>query len=130
MKPRLLFCTNRPPLPAWDGTRERILGELQTIGHDYQIDLLVIGTEKFSEENRQKLMTICGGEIKLVYLSKFSCLLRTLLGLFSRRPLQVSYFYDRKIGRGLLANILEYQAIYFHTLRFGEYAKQIKQSHP
>lgn len=130
MKPHLLFFINRSPIPSIDGTRERILNELKTISHYYQIDLWVIGTEKISEKNKNELTNICGGEVKITTLSKLSCSLRSLRGLISANPLQTFYFYNKSTNKDILKTINKYQAIYFHTIRFGKYAEQIKEKFP
>ena len=126
MKNKILFILTRPPYPAVDGTRERILGELKSLSTDFQIDLLIISNEELAEKAKTYLRDLSSGEIFYFKLPKIKSYLNCLAGLFSSRPLQSAYFYNKSALDWLTMNARKYQALHFHTLRFGPYLKHLR----
>lgn len=125
-KPRLLFFITRTPWPAIDGTRERLLGELKALAPFFQIDLFITSDEKLEPAAKQALAEILNGQIFYFYQKKPQRYLRVLTHLFSRRPLQVVYFYSKNVFRELKKIAPDYQLFYCHTLRATKYFNELK----
>ena len=128
MRNKILFVVTRPPYPATDGTRERILNELKSLSADFLIDLLIIGTEDMNQENRKYLAKITGGNIFTFKISKIKASLRSLAKIFSNKPLQSAYFLSLPARHWLEEKSHQYQIIHFHTLRFGPYLERLKKN--
>lgn len=126
IKPKILLVLTRPPYPAVDGTRERILGELKLLRADFQVDLLIIGQEKIDQESYNFLLSIGIHKIINFKLIKITCYLRSIVALFKKQPLQSNYFFNKQANNWLKNNFQKYQTIIFHTIRFGEYLKSLK----
>ncbi|MCX6747901.1 MAG: glycosyltransferase family 4 protein [Candidatus Nomurabacteria bacterium] len=128
LKTKILYVVTRPPYPALDGTRERILGELKKLNEDFDVSLLIVTDEKVAEKTVQHLQSILTGEVVVFNLLKIKCYLRSFVGLFSSLPLQCSYFYSQKVKKWLQMNEYKYKVIHFHTIRLGEYIKDLKKN--
>lgn len=126
MKTKILYVLTRPPFPASDGTRERILGELQALNQDFNIDLLIISDEDVKISTIEKLNQIGITDITVFKLKKINRYRRSLFSLFSKYPLQSAYFYNPKAYRWLEKHAANYAVVHFHTLRFGFYIESLK----
>jgi len=126
MKNKILFVLTRPPYPAVDGTRERILGELKALAADFSVDLLIVSDEKITAPTLDHLRQITGAAIFYFKLPQLSRYARSLVGIFSPRPLQSAYFFCPAALKWLKKNNANYRAIHFHTLRFGRYIERLK----
>ncbi len=126
MKPKLLYVLTRPPYPAIDGTRERILGEIKALNADFEISLLIVTYENTSVESENYLKSIVSGEIFILKLRIINCYIRSFISLFSGNPMQAGYFYCKEAKQWLKKNCAQYQTIYFHTIRLGHYIKYLK----
>lgn len=130
MKPKLLFFSTRPPFPPVDGTREHILSELKALAPFFQIDLFIASDEKLRPDAKNELEKIIGGQVLFHYSSRLACRLRALGNIFSSQPLQVSYFYSRRIARRFQKIAPDYQSFYCHTLRPAKYFLELKDCLP
>ncbi len=127
MKQKILFVLFRSPYPATDGTRQRILNEIQALSSDFEVSLLLITDEKISTQNKEFLNGIINGNVYIFSSSKINCYIRSFLGIFSLYPLQSNYFFNRKALKWLKLYNSEYKVIHFHTLRFGRYITSLKK---
>ncbi len=127
MKTRILFVLTRPPYPASDGTRERILGELKALSADFEVDLLIVSDETLKTSAIEALNKIGINQIKNFRLKAFSRYRRSLFSLLSKQPLQSAYFYCPEAYSWLKTQAINYSAIHFHTLRFGSYLESLKE---
>lgn len=126
MKKKILFILTRPPLPATDGTRERILGELKALSGDFAIDILIISDENVKTNTIKALEKIGIVKTTIFKLKTSSRYLRVFSKLLSKQPLQSAYFYHPKAYNWLEQHAANYTAIHFHTIRFGFYIESLK----
>ena len=123
---KILYVLTRPPHPATDGTRVRILGELEMLSKDFIVDILLISTEKINNKSKSFLIDLGINKIHYFKLSKLFCYYRSFLTLFTDQPLQSRYFFNSKAIDWLKTRAPLYQAIYFHTIRLGGYLASLK----
>lgn len=128
MKTKILYVLTRAPFPMVDGTRERIMGELDLLSHDFDIDLLIITSENITNNTVEKLKQIGVNEVIIFNIHSYHAYLNSFLTLFTNKPLQSSYFYNAKAYKWLENNEKNYKTIYFHTLRFGRYIDKLKKN--
>lgn len=129
MKKNILLVLTRPPYPAVDGTRERILGEIKDLRNDFKVNLLIVSDESVNATSRKYLENSLDGELFIFKLSKPLSYFRSLLSIVSGKPLQSSYFKQSRTMKWLENNYSKYETIHFHTIRFGEYIKKLKNNH-
>lgn len=129
MKKNILLVLTRPPYPAVDGTRERILGEIKDLSNDFKVNLLIVSDESVNVTSRKYLKNSIDGELFIFKLSKPLSYFRSLLSMVSGKPMQSSYFKQSRAMEWLENNYSKYETIHFHTIRFGEYIKKLKNNH-
>lgn len=127
MKTKILYVLTRPPLPAVDGTRERIIQEINFLSNDFEIDLLIITNEKVPDDIIEKLKQKGANFVHIFKLRACLSYLNSFFAFFTNKPLQSQYFYSSKAYKWLSKNESNYQTIFFHTLRFGQYIKNLKK---
>lgn len=123
---KILLVLTRPPYPAIDGTRERILNEISNLCSDFELDLLIIGNENLNTDQQKFLIDLGVKTITSIKMSKIKSYINALLSLPTSLPIQSSYFYSQKAYNLLKKIAPEYFAIHFHTLRFGQYISKLK----
>ncbi len=126
---KILYVLNKCPYPLFDGTRERIFGEIKFLSQEYMLDVLITSTEKVTEDQLKHLKEITSGKVYLFKISIINAFINSLFGLFSKKPIQVSYFWYSKAKHWLATNANKYQSIYFHTIRNGKYIDMLKKEH-
>ena len=123
---KILLIITRPPYPAIDGTRERILNEISNLCLDFKLDILIIGNESLSVSQHDFLINLGVKTITSIRITKVQSYTNSLLSLPSSLPIQSSYFYSQKAYKLLKKIAPKYFAIHFHTLRFGKYISKLK----
>jgi glycosyltransferase involved in cell wall biosynthesis len=127
MKRKILIVLTKSPFPAIDGTRERILNEIQDLQNDFELHLLIIGNETIKEFSIERLLSLGIKSIKTFKIKKSTSYSQSALALFSKHPLQSIYFWNKKAYQWLQNQSKEFHAICFHTVRFGRYIIKMSQ---
>lgn len=120
---KLLFLSSRVPYPLVGGDKIRVFNSLKILSKKYKVDLLYIDTSPICSNTELELSKYCNF-IKPVVVPKYSYHMNTLFGLISNtKPLQVNYYYYRKIQKWIDRNIGEYDAVYCNHIRTTEYVR-------
>lgn len=123
-KQKLLFISSRVPYPLVGGDKIRVFNTLTILSQKYEIDLLYIDNQPIQENVEKVLSKVCS-KVKCFTISKKQHFSRTLLGLFTnKKPLQVNYYYDKKIQNWISDNINNYDAVFCNLIRTTEYVRQ------
>lgn len=128
MKDSILLVLTRPPYPAVDGTRERILNEIEDLTKDFDVSIFIIGNENLSAEQEAKLRSLGVKSVTNYRISKIFSYANAAISLFSKKPLQAAYFWNKQAYRQLESQCNQFHSICFHTIRFGEYINLLKKS--
>lgn len=121
---KLAIITSRFPYPLDKGDKLRAYHQIKELSKYQSITLFCLTDEKVNEENYKELAKYCD-EINVYTLSKFTILINLALSLFSKKPIQVGYFYSRKYHKKIHEKIKEIKPdhIYCQLVRCAEYVK-------
>ena len=124
---KILFVANRFPYPPFRGDKLKIYNLTRRLAKDHEL-YLVTFYEKRDELNYLKELQPIFKEIELVYLPKWQSVLSSGLALFSKTPLQVSYFKSAKMKRMVKFALDRYDIDVVHTqhLRMSQYTKGLE----
>lgn len=124
---KLLFIFPRPPYPCVGGDKLRMYQNIIFLSKHYTIDIVFINDEITKDENIKELKKYAGNVINFD-VSKTKCYLNTIIGFFSKKPLQVHYYYHKKVKNWIDKNINNYDYVFCTTIRTTEYIKEKKIS--
>ncbi len=122
---KLLIILSRVPYPLEKGDKLRAFHQLKYLAKNNDVSLVCLNDIELHPEANAVLNSICR-EVHIVQLSKFQIVLNLVKGLFSTKPLQVSYFYSKKAQQLIDSIITSKQPdhIYCQLIRTTEYVKQ------
>lgn len=124
MKKKILFLSSRVPYPLVGGDKIRVFNSLKILSKKNEITLLYIDSEPIKKETEEELNKYCN-LIKPFIVSKYSHYLNTIIGLLSnKKPLQVNYYYYRRVQKWIDCNIEKYDAVYCNHIRTTEYVRK------
>ncbi len=123
---KLLVLSSRIPWPIEKGDKLRLYYQLKELSKHHEIVLCCLSENDMSESAMQALQPFCK-RIVILKLHRFIRWFNVALGIISRRPFQVLYFFQRKASRQLRYIIDEEkpQHIYCQLIRCAEYVKDI-----
>jgi sugar transferase (PEP-CTERM/EpsH1 system associated) len=121
---KIFVILSRVPYPLEKGDKLRAYHQLRELSRSHQIVLCCLSDSPVHPDARQKLSEICA-EIHIFHLQKWRIYFNLFLCIFSRKPFQVMYFYQRKVHRAITALIASTKPdhIYCQLIRTAEYAK-------
>lgn len=127
-KKNLLVVSSRFPFPLEKGDKLRMYNQIKDLSKHFNLYLFSVSEYAVSNADKSELLTY----VKALYIHEISVLdkcLQLSLGLLSKKPLQVHYFYNKKGQKQLddLINIWEVDLIYCQLIRMSEYVNQYPQ---
>lgn len=117
---KILFLSSRPIYPIVGGDQIRTAQQLDFLLERYAVDVVYLSDKK-SEQGRIADFQPHIGKVSRFYVSKFTCYFQTLRFLFNKRPLQVNYFYNKRVRKYISSVIHEYDAVFCNNIRTAEY---------
>jgi polysaccharide biosynthesis protein PslH len=121
---KLLVLTSRFPYPLEKGDKLRIFHQIRELSQHHEIILCALSEEVVQDADYQQVMPFCS-QIHIFHLSKTTIFLNILGGILRGLPFSVSYFFNRKIQKSILA-IAEKESpnhVYCQLIRTSEYFK-------
>lgn len=127
---KLFVLLSRFPYPLEKGDKLRAFHQIKALSKSHEILLCCLSDKPINAEALEKLAPFCA-EIHIIRLSKFKILWRLLTGLFSRRPFQYHYFYDKSAQKQINFLIEKFlpKHIYCQLIRTGSYVKKYSVIH-
>jgi len=121
IKKKILYLTFRLPFPPTSGEKIRSFYTLKFLSENNDITLISLVKSNneliyIEEYNRyfKKIITI-----KLINISSF---FNSFIGLFSRKPLQVSFFYSARMKKIINKELQNnYDVVFCHLIRMAQY---------
>lgn len=106
------------------GDKLRAYHQLRELNNRNDVILCCLTTEESREKDLNEVRKICN-ELHVFQLAKWRIYLNLFFALFSRKPFQVHYFYQRSIHKSIQKIISETEPdhIFCQLLRTAEYAK-------
>ncbi len=125
---KVVVISPRFPYPLEKGDKLRLYHQLKLLSEKCEIILISL-TEFDIEDEYLKPVSDFASKIYIFKLSKFGIITRLLLGVFSTKPFQVLYFFDKKIKKKIEKIIQEEKpdVIYNQLIRTAEYTKTINR---
>lgn len=117
---KCLLILPRPVFPLVSGYSLKNYHLIQILAKTYQLKLVVISDGEISEQEKE-FYRECSVELHIFRIPKWKSCMNTLKGLFSKRPLQVCYYYDKKLQKQLLPTIEECDILISALVRTREY---------
>lgn len=122
---KVFVILSRVPYPLDKGDKLRAYHQIKELNKKSEVVVCCLTDEKVSEEALEKLSEICSS-YQVFHLKKWRIALNLFYCLFTRKPFQVMYFYQRPIHRKIREWIERENPdhIYCQLLRTAEYAKE------
>ena len=122
---KILFIT--PVIPTeTDGRRP--FNFLKYLSKQHEVDLLSLQLPVQKEENKKKLEAM-GIHVRIFPINPWIAALQCVAGLFSQRPLRVSWCCNKDIREAIRKTCLSnhYDIVHIDRVRMGQYADVIRQ---
>lgn len=126
--PNLFVVLSRFPYPLEKGDKLRAYYQIKELSKHYSIYLFALDERKIQKEEINQLQSFCTA-IHVVHQSKISIFFNLIYALVAGKPLQVGYFFNRKLKHIISAEIerIKPDHIYTQLVRTTEYTKNYHQ---
>lgn len=123
---KIFVIVSRVPWPLEKGDKLRAYHQIRELSKTHEIMLCCLNDQKIDPDAVDHLSSFCT-RVEVVQLHKWRIALRMVLGVFSSRPLQVHYFFQRAAARMVKSYIDDFAPdhIYCQLIRCSEYVKNI-----
>lgn len=121
---KLFVIVSRVPYPLDKGDKLRIYHQLKELSQNHKIMLCCLDDNNTKQEHIEHLKAFCD-DVKVFKLNRVKIYLNLFRALFSSKPYQVHYFYQRTVHRKISQFIQSYRPdrIYCQLIRTAEYVK-------
>lgn len=122
---RLFVLLSRVPYPLDKGDKLRAYHQLKELSKTFELKIVALDDASTSSEHVLHLKREF--DIEIVRLSKLKIYLNLITALFSDKPYQIQYFYQRSANRKVKTIIERFKPdhIYCQLVRTAEYVKHI-----
>ncbi|HNY01914.1 MAG TPA: glycosyltransferase [Bacteroidales bacterium] len=123
---RIFFILPRVPYPTEKGDKLRAFHQIRELAARHEIILCALNDGDL-HQNAIPVLKKYAKAVHVIPISRISILFSLIRTLFSRKPLQVGYFYHRSAASRIKALIREYQPdhIFCQLIRVAEYARDL-----
>ncbi len=123
---KILFTANRFPYPPFRGDKLKIFHLAKRLSKDHELHLLTFLENKDDLKHLKELKVIFK-EIHLVDLPKPKSLWNSFLGIFKKKPIQVQYFYSKKMQEKVHELSKEgFDVVHVQHIRMAQYWAKIQ----
>lgn len=122
MNKRLLFISSRPIYPITGGDQIRTAQQLELLLERFDVDVIYISA--VGEEGSIRKFHPNIGEVYRFDSGRLRHYLQTMRFLFNGLPLQVNYYYDKRVAKKIDSIIGRYDAVFCNNIRTAEYVRQ------
>lgn len=121
---KLFVIVSRVPYPLDKGDKLRIYHQLKELSKRHEILLCCLDDNKTQQEHIDHLKTFCD-KVEVFELSRVKIYFNLFKALFTNKPFQVHYFYQRAVHKRISQLIQSYQPdrIFCQLIRAAEYVK-------
>ncbi|WP_066755690.1 glycosyltransferase [Crocinitomix algicola] len=123
---KIFVLLSRFPYPLEKGDKLRAYHQIKTLSENHEIILCCISDKKIKKEWKNEVNKICS-ELHVFELSKPLIYWNTVKQIFTDKPFQVGYFFQRAIDKKIRGIIKSTKPdhIYCQLIRVTEYVKNI-----
>jgi sugar transferase (PEP-CTERM/EpsH1 system associated) len=123
---KLFFLLPRVPYPTEKGDKLRAFNQLKQLSKKHEVILCALN-DSVLHKDAEKVLSTYAKHVYIIDISKASIYLHLVKTLFSDKPLQVGYFYNKRIN-GIIRSLIEKHKpdhIFCQLIRVAEYVKGI-----
>jgi sugar transferase (PEP-CTERM/EpsH1 system associated) len=123
---KLFFLLPRVPYPTEKGDKLRAFNQLKQLSRKHEIILCALN-DSFLHEDAEEVLSTYAKHVYIINISRASIYLHLIKTLFSDKPLQVGYFYNKRINRIIHSLIDKHKPdhIFCQLIRMAEYVKDV-----
>ena len=123
---KLFFLLPRVPYPTEKGDKLRAFNQLKQLSKKHEVILCALN-DSVLHEDAEKVLSMYAKHVYIIDISRVSIYLHLVQTLFSDKPLQVGYFYNKRINVIIRALIEKHKPdhIFCQLIRVAEYVKGI-----
>jgi len=124
---KLVFITSRFPYSLEKGDKLRAYFQLRELNKYFEVHLVSLTENPISKSDKEEIQRIVHA-VHIYYVPIWKQWLNATLSLFSKRPVQIGYFYHQNIYRKIndLLDHIKPDHIYCQLIRVSEYVKHYK----
>ena len=121
---KIVVVTSRFPFPLDKGDKLRAYHQLFQLSKENEIHLIAVSDRKVEVNQIEEIKKFCKS-VRVFQLKKWKIAINLFFGIFSNKPFQVKYFYQRSIHKKIKARIdtLQPDHIYCQLIRCVSYVK-------
>jgi len=125
---KILFLTARFPFPPDRGDRRRANNMIKQLSHHHSIHLLSFIENKNELYYIEEAKQFCEN-VEIIHLSSLRSKINCGLNFFSKKPLQVSYYTNKRMSNRIkeYINIYNIDIVHTHLLRMAEYVYKLNE---
>lgn len=117
---RVLFISSRPIYPTVGGERIRTAQQLEFLISRYTVDVVYMANYGDLDSTEEFLHG--KANVKKFLVPKYKNYIQTVRFLTNKLPLQVNYYYNRKVQKYINNHIISYSILFCNNIRTAEYA--------
>jgi sugar transferase (PEP-CTERM/EpsH1 system associated) len=123
---KLFFLLPRVPYPTEKGDKLRAFNQLKQLSRKHEIILCALN-DSFLHEDAEEVLSTYAKHVYIINISRASIYLHLIKTLFSDKPLQVGYFYNKRINKIIHSLIDKHKPdhIFCQLIRMAEYVKDV-----
>ncbi|NNC86634.1 MAG: glycosyltransferase [Bacteroidia bacterium] len=123
---KIVFLLSRVPYPLEKGDKLRAFQQLKGLSTNHEVHLVCLNDSALHPKTDSILSKYCKS-ISIFKLTKFERVFNVISGLLNNLPLQVGYFYSKKIHADVEQKIkdLEPDLVFCQLIRTAEYVKNL-----
>ncbi|MCK5845914.1 MAG: glycosyltransferase [Bacteroidales bacterium] len=124
---KLFIITSRVPWPLDKGDKLRIYHQIRYLSKSYDIELVALSSKKNNDKAKTELEKYCK-KVHFFHISAYMNGVGVLKAFFSNMPMQIGYFYNRRINSQIqvLINESNPDFVFGQLIRVAEYMRQIE----
>lgn len=119
---KCLFISSRPLFPIIGGDQIRTVQQLDLLTERFNVDVIYLSPNAVDEEIGSHNPRI--GKEWRFQSGRLRNYLQALRFLFNRLPIQVNYYFDRRMYRKISDIIDDYDAVFCNNIRTAEYVRK------
>jgi len=125
---KLFMLVSRVPWPLEKGDKLRAYNHLKELSKKHEVFLCCLSDRKVHPDALINLLKITP-HVQIIQLNKLLIGVQLFIGLFSKKPFQVHYFFQRSVKKKVVQSIRKFgsQHIYCQLIRTSEYVKHLHE---
>lgn len=120
IKSKILFISSRPIYPIIGGDQIRTAQQLELLAERYEVHVVYLSNDR--DENIKQALYPSEVKVTPFFVAKWKHIFYTLRAFLNGKPLQVNYYFHKRLQLYIDEHIHEYEAIFCNNIRTAEYA--------